>query len=172
MVSSKAHDRYPRPGQRVAPYTLREFLMEPIPAEFREKLGGLELKLCDLDETVWDRLPAETICALAQVVVERISAYHVRRAFQTRHFPRPAEGTDLSALPLENRTRRCLVREGFDQRPGRWAITRSARSCRCGRLVRGAWSICSARWNRRGTAAASAGRAGGMRGLRRRRRRS
>ncbi len=92
--------------------------MEPIPAEFREKLGGLELKLCDLDETVWDRLPAETICALAQVVVERISAYHVRRAFQTRHFPRPAEGTDLSALPLENRTRRCLVREGFDERPG------------------------------------------------------
>ena len=51
------------------------------------------------------------------MVVERISAYHVRKVFQHRHFPRPPEGTDLSGLNLENRTRRCLVREGFDERP-------------------------------------------------------
>ncbi len=117
MVSSKAQNRYPRPGQRVAPYTLREFLLEPIPDEFKEKLGVADLKLCDLDETIWKRFPAETIVELSQIVVDRISTYHVRKVFQRRHFPRPAEGTDLSALRLENRTRRCLVREGFDECP-------------------------------------------------------
>jgi hypothetical protein len=101
----------------VAPYTLREFLVEPIPDEFKEKLGVADLKLCELDETVWNRFPAETILQLSQIVVDRISAYHVRKIFQHRHFPRPAEGTDLSALQLENRTRRCLVREGFDECP-------------------------------------------------------
>ena len=99
------------------PYTLREFLIEPIPAPWRETLGNLDLKLCDLDETVWERLPAEAIAELAQVVVDRISAHHVRKVFQHRHFPRPPDGTDLSSLNLENRTRRCLMREGFDERP-------------------------------------------------------
>ena len=75
------------------------------------------LKLCDLDETVWERLPAEAIAELAQVIVDRISSHHVRKVFQHRHFPRPPEGTDLSSLNLENRTRRCLMREGFDERP-------------------------------------------------------
>ena len=51
------------------------------------------------------------------MIVERISAHHVRKVFQHRHFPRPPEGTDLSSLNLENRTRRCLMREGFDERP-------------------------------------------------------
>ncbi len=74
-------------------------------------------KLCDLDETVWERLPADAIAELAQVVVDRISSHHVRKVFEHRHFPRPPEGTDLSGLHLENRTRRCLVREGFDERP-------------------------------------------------------
>ena len=117
MALSKATSRYPRPGQRVAPYTLREFLIEPIPSPWRETLGNKDLKLCDLDETVWERLPAEAIAELAQEVVNRISAHHVRKVFQHRHFPRPPEGTDLSGLNLENRTRRCLVREGFDERP-------------------------------------------------------
>jgi len=116
MAASKATNRYPRPRERVAPYTLREFLMEPIPAHLRERTG-VDLKLCDLDETVWDRFPTETIAELAQSVVDRISAYHVRKVFQFRHFPRPPAGTDLSSLRLESRTRRCLVREGFDLRP-------------------------------------------------------
>ena len=117
MALSKATSRYPRSGQRVAPYTLREFLIEPIPSPWRETLGNNELKLCDLDETIWERLPAEAIAELAQVVVDRISAHNVRKVFQDRHFPRPPEGIDLSGLNLENRTRRCLVREGFDERP-------------------------------------------------------
>jgi hypothetical protein len=117
VVPSKTTNRYPRRGERVAPYTLREFLMEPIPARFGEKLRGEALKLCDLDESVWQRLPVEAIDELSQIVVERISAYHVRKIFQHRHFPRPPEGANLANLKLENRTRRCLVREGFDEHP-------------------------------------------------------
>ena len=117
MVTSKATNRYPRPGERLAPYTLREFLMVPVPAPLRKKLGVTELKLCDLDESVWRRWPAEIIGELAQLVVDRISAYHVRKVFQHRHFPRPPEGTDLAALNLENRTRHCLTCEGFDEHP-------------------------------------------------------
>ena len=40
MVASKVTNRYPRAGERMAPYTVREFLMEPIPAPLAEKLGG------------------------------------------------------------------------------------------------------------------------------------
>ncbi len=116
MVSSQPTNRYPRPGQRVAPYTLREFLVEPIPDEFKRKLGGADLKLCDLDETIWERLPRGAIIELSRIVVERISVCQVRKTFQHCHFPRPPDGTDLSTLRLENRTRRCLVREGFDER--------------------------------------------------------
>ena len=51
------------------------------------------------------------------MVVERMAAYHARKVFQYRHFPRPPAGTRLEDLCLENRTRRCLVREGFEENP-------------------------------------------------------
>ena len=138
----KVTSRYPRAGERVAPYTVREFLMEPIPAPLAEKLGGADLKLCDLDETVWERFPAEILNELAQIIVERISAHQVRKAFQDRHFPRPPAGTHLADLHLENRTRRCLVAKDSTRTLRPWATIRSARSCRCGRSGRDAWSIC------------------------------
>ncbi|MGA2034380.1 MAG: sigma factor-like helix-turn-helix DNA-binding protein [Thermoguttaceae bacterium] len=118
MVTPKVTNRYPRPGERVAPYTLREFLLEPLPVEFRAQCGA-DLKLCDLDETVWERFPAELLNQLAEVVVERVSTYHVRKAFLHRHFPRPPAGISIADLHLENRTRRCLAREGFDEHPDR-----------------------------------------------------
>ena len=117
MVTPKVTNRYPRPGERIAPYTLREFLMDPLPAEICIAHGGAHLKLCDLDETVWGSFPPEVVQRLAQTVLDRISASHVRKAFQHRHFPRPSASTHLGGLRLENRTRRCLVREGFDEHP-------------------------------------------------------
>jgi hypothetical protein len=113
VVTPKATNRYPRPGERIAPYTLREFLLETVPSEFRSHCG--DMKLCDLDETVWDRLPTAVLERLAEVVLERVAAAHVRKAFQHRHFPRPPQGLAITALRLENRTRRCLAREGFDE---------------------------------------------------------
>ncbi|MBN2476594.1 MAG: hypothetical protein JXB62_18430 [Pirellulales bacterium] len=91
--------------------------MEAIPRRFRREPGGPETKLSDLDEAAWDYFPDETITALSKVIIDRVAAYHVRKAFQHRHFPRPPEGIRLDDLPLENRTRRCLAREGFDDNP-------------------------------------------------------
>ena len=119
--------RYPRPGERIAPYTLREFLREPLPADISRVHGGADLKLCDLDATARERFPPEAVIRLAQAVLDRIAVAHVRKGFQMRHFPRPAPGTRLAALRLESRTLRCLAREGLAnhaERLGDWTLGR------------------------------------------------
>lgn len=115
MATPKATNRYPRPGERIAPNTLRELLMEPIPARLRGAAGNRDLRLSDLDETAWERFSAEAIAELSTIIVDRAATYHARRVLQHRHFPRPPEGLGLEDLRLENRTRRCLAREGFDE---------------------------------------------------------
>lgn len=115
MVTPRVTNRYPRPGERIAPYTLRQFLLEPLPAEVVAEHGGAELRLCDLDETAWRRFPTDVVEELAEIVLERISAWHGRTAFLRCRFPRPAPGVQFYSLKLENRTRRCMVREGFDE---------------------------------------------------------
>lgn len=141
MTIRRNSNRYPRRGERIAPLTLREFLLEPIPerllaSSVRETHQSGEtqethepqpadvrsthptaMRLCDLDETAWDRFSPEAIAELARMVVDRMAAHHARKVFQHRHFPRPPEGARLEDLRLENRTRRCLVREGFEENP-------------------------------------------------------
>ena len=115
MATPRVTNRYPRSGERVAPHTLRELLMEPIPERLRSAADGADPKLCDLDETAWERFSAETLAELSLMVVDRAATYHARKTLQDRHFPRPPEGINLEDLRLENRTRRCLVREGLDE---------------------------------------------------------
>jgi len=115
MATPKVTSRYPRPGERIAPDTLRELLMDPIPERLRPATGEADLKLCDLDETAWERFPAEAVVDLSMMVVDRVASYYARKVLQGRHFPRPPEGIGLEDLRLENRTRRCLTREGFDE---------------------------------------------------------
>ena len=115
MATPKVTNRYPRPGERIAPDTLRELLMDPIPERLRPGTGEADLKLCDLDETAWERFPAEAVVDLATIVVDRVASYFARKVMQSRHFPRPPEGIALEDLRLENRTRRCLARAGFDE---------------------------------------------------------
>jgi hypothetical protein len=119
MVTPKPTTRYPRRGERIAPYTLREFLMEPLPREVCRQYGVANKKLCDLDETAWEWFPPDVVDRLAQLVVERVAASHVRKAFRHCHFPRPAAGLRVASLRLESRTRRCLAQEGFDRHPER-----------------------------------------------------
>ncbi len=115
MATPRVTNRYPRPGERIAPNTLRELLTEPVPKRLRPAAGDAELRLCDLDETAWERFPAEGIVDLSKIIVDRTATYHARKVFERRHFPRPPEGIRLEDLRLENRTRRCLAREGFDE---------------------------------------------------------
>ena len=57
----RASCRYPRHGYRVAPETLREVLTIPVPPDAIQD-GPIEgLRLCDLDQTVWERFKPEDI---------------------------------------------------------------------------------------------------------------
>jgi len=118
VTTPRVSNRYPRQGERIAPSTLREFLMEPIPRRIVGKSVTSIRQLCDLDETAWEQFSPEAIAELSRIVVNRVAACQLRNVFQHRHFPRPDEGTRLEDLRLENRTRRCLARAGFEDSPG------------------------------------------------------
>ncbi len=114
MGTPKVTQHYPRRGERIAPRTLRQFLLDPIPPRLQAKGDHAFRKLCDLDETAWDQFSPQAVDELAQRIVERVGACHARKAFQHWHFPRPPAGIRLEDLPLENRTRHCLSRQGID----------------------------------------------------------
>ena len=108
-------NRYPRPGERIAPSTLSQVLMEPVPEFLVAGTPAEGLRLVDLDETIWTKLAPEVISELAEIVLARVAAGCGRRVFHQRHFPRPPKTIRLDQLPLEHRTRLCLAREGFDE---------------------------------------------------------
>jgi len=117
MAIRKGINRYPRRGERVAPATLSQILMEPIPRHLVAGTRLEDLRLADLDETVWGKLSPEVISELAEIVLARVAAGCARRVFHQRHFPRPPKTVRLDQLPLEHRTRLCLAREGLDENP-------------------------------------------------------
>jgi len=115
MAFRKGGNHYPRPGERIAPATLSQVLMEPAPRHLVAGTPAEGLRLADLDETTWGKLPPQAIFELAELVLARVAAGCSRRVFHRRHFPRPPKNVRLDQLPLEHRTRLCLVREGFDE---------------------------------------------------------
>ncbi len=117
MPVRKGVHRYPRPGERIAPATLRRVLLDHVPERLVGKVGRHGLRLADLDESTWNKFPREVIEKLAELVVSRVSASGARKLLEDRHFPRPPEGLRLHQLRLEHRTRLCLSREGFDENP-------------------------------------------------------
>jgi len=119
MAARTGVNRYPRRGDRVAPTTLRQLLLQEAPKHLVGGIGGSVPRLCDLDETVWEKLSPEAIEALSRIVVARVAAGCSRRTLLGRHFPRPPEGTTLADLRLEHRTHFCLAREGFEKAPVR-----------------------------------------------------
>jgi len=126
MAAGHGGRSYPRQGERIAPVTLGEVLLEPIsealdtvaarrPAGPASDIG----RLCDLDQSAWERFPRPVVLELAEAVIDRVAAGCARHAFDRRHFPQPPAGLTLDQLPLEHRTKSCLRREGFDRDLGR-----------------------------------------------------
>jgi hypothetical protein len=109
--------RYPRPGYRLAPQALKEILTDFAPVEFVKGTPFEGLRLCDLNERVWDHLDRETNDELAELIVSRVNVSGYNRAVQQRRLPKPPKGVRLEDLRLENRTHNCLRREGFGKRP-------------------------------------------------------
>lgn len=117
MATPKVANRYPRPGERIAPSTLSDVLMEPLPKKLRDQLGGEKLNLCDLDESVWQRFPPDAIKQLAKAAIDCVSTKQALKTLHDRRFPSLVPGLRLDDLRLENRTRRCLIRKGLDEQP-------------------------------------------------------
>lgn len=113
--NGRSAHRYPRPGQRIAPQTLRSILNAPIPGEWTvgSRWGGR--RLADLDERVWNDLPADRIAWLGERIVQRVNLSATHRELLQQRIPRPPRGSRLEDLQLENRTYNCLAREGYAQ---------------------------------------------------------
>lgn len=107
---------YPRPGYRLAPDVLRDILLEPVPAELVAGTPAEGLRLCDLDERVWDYLPPDVIAKLGELIIARVNVSGYNRLIQDRHLPKPPKALRLEDLQLENRTYNCLCREGLGKR--------------------------------------------------------
>jgi len=110
--------RYPRPGHRLAPQTLKEVLLQRLPPRLVRGTPLRSARLCDLDETAWDHLPGETISRLAGLVVSRAASVAQNPAILRRPLPKLPRGVKLEDLCLENRTHNCLARQGFAAQPG------------------------------------------------------
>lgn len=119
MATRKGTNRYPRPGERIAPATLSHLLMEPVAQDLAAGTAAEGLHLADLDERTWERLPAPVIGQLAEIVVARVAAACNRLVVHQCHLPRIPDDLRLDQLRLEHRTRHCLARAGFLREPGR-----------------------------------------------------
>ena len=109
--------RYPRPGHRLAPHTLREILTDYVPTDLVKDTPIEGLRLCDLDENVWNHLDTPVVDKLADLIVSRVNVSGYNRTVQQRALPKPPKGMELEDLRLENRTYNCLRREGLAKRP-------------------------------------------------------
>ena len=133
-----ARSRYPRPGHRLAPATLRELLHVPVPAKYLKRVESGEwrveskedshpptppsplstLLLCDLDETAWDRFGQQVCRQLAEEVVRAVGrAIRLPAPIKDRCLPAIPRGMTLADLELEVRTLNCLVSAGIHERP-------------------------------------------------------
>ena len=77
--------------------------------------------LCDLDETVWERLSPELIAQLAAAVIGRVNAAAWGRAIREQRFPQMPRGFRFEDLRLENRTYNCLKKGGWVRSPEKLA---------------------------------------------------
>ncbi len=115
--SPAVRHRYPRPGEIIAPQTLRELLAVRVPLRLARGSSFQGRGLCELDERVWSELAPEKIAELGRMVVVRAGlAGHWPTVLQ-RRLPQPPKGMRLEELRLENRTYNCLLRAGLGQRP-------------------------------------------------------
>jgi len=113
----RAAHRYPRPGHRLAPQTLKEVLLDRIPPHLVRGTRFRGGRLCDLDDTAWEYLSPAVLGRLAGLIVSHAGAAVHHPTIRQRRLPNPPKEMRLEDLRLENRTHNCLTREGYDKRP-------------------------------------------------------
>ncbi len=107
--------RYPHPGHRIAPYTLHEILNVEAPSGI---VGNRKshIRLCDLDETAWERFDFQVCKKLGEEVmsVVRTQIPSQARELLNFHVPTPPNFLRLKNLALETRTYLLLEKWEFD----------------------------------------------------------
>lgn len=114
---------YPRLGERLAPSLLRELLEVPIPRVGRSAVDcDARLRLCDLDETAWQRFKPSECLQLAEAVVQRVNqqAPVLHLHMGGKKLPRPPRGIGVADLELGQRAYTCLSGLGRLQTPDDW----------------------------------------------------
>lgn len=109
--------RYPRPGHRVAPFTLTDVLDVSIPRSLKVEGLTRDIKLCNLDETTWRQFDVEACKQLSEAVVEQVRFVlpTLPERLSIRHLPVTSGFIELEFLELEARTYNCLFRAGFGE---------------------------------------------------------
>lgn len=109
---------YPRPGHRIAPKTLKNLLCVPCGDR---RLANL--MLCDLDETMWDRLSPPLRNKLSDSVIKRVKVFRssLRNQAGQIRVPMPQTKGKPIVLQLERRTFNCLHERGLLDNPHRLA---------------------------------------------------
>lgn len=109
------HVGYPRPGQPIAPKSLREILGYPVLASLVRRGVPADVLLCDLDATAWDRWDRETCHLLGVAVTTRVQgmARPLPELLLKRPLPQIPRDLELADLGLEARTYNALKRAGF-----------------------------------------------------------
>jgi hypothetical protein len=101
--------RYPRPGFRIAPLSLREILNVRIPHRAARKLGRTHVTLAELDESSWTQFDDKVCRELGELVVSTTASriQSLPEAVLHRTLPVPP-GTGFDDLHIEVRTLNCL----------------------------------------------------------------
>jgi hypothetical protein len=109
---------YPRRGHRITPKTLKSLL--GIPCGDRRLAN---LLLCDLDESMWDRLSPQLRNKLSAAVIKRVKVFRgaLRNQAGQIRLPMPQTKGKPIVLQLERRTFNCLHERGLLDNPGRLA---------------------------------------------------
>lgn len=111
--------RYPRPGHRIAPLTLTDILDVSVPHSLNVDGLPRDIKLFNLDETIWNRVDAEACRQLAEAVVEQVRLVipTLSDKLKNRHLPLSSSCIEVEFLELEARTYNCLFRAKFKENP-------------------------------------------------------
>jgi len=107
--------QYPHPGNKIAPYALHGILDVEVPNGI---LGSREshMRLCDLDETAWERFDFLVCKKLGKEVMRVVRTLIPSKAREllNLHLPTPPNYLRLKDLALETRTYLLLEKWGFD----------------------------------------------------------
>lgn len=107
--------KYPHTGYRIAPITLKCILDKRIPKQLIGTAYPANAKLYELDESSWEKLPAENCEKLSKIIIAEVNSallHHKRTARRQLNLLHLPKGKEIHDLELEVRTYNCLEKAG------------------------------------------------------------